>query len=65
MWSAAATLSAVEGRIPGKVTYAVRFGKPVLLPSSLSLYAQHVADGWDLALRHPKKQYPHLTATLR
>lgn len=56
MWSAAATLSAVEGRIPGKVTYAVRFGKPVLLPSSLSLYAQHVADGWDLALRHPKKQ---------
>ncbi|MEV8194006.1 MaoC/PaaZ C-terminal domain-containing protein [Rhodococcus pyridinivorans] len=65
MWSAAATLSAVEGRIPGKVTYAVRFGKPVLLPSSLSLYAQHVADGWDLALRHPKKQYPHLNATLR
>ncbi|MXQ75222.1 dehydratase [Rhodococcus rhodochrous] len=65
MWSAAATLSAVEGRIPGKVTYAVRFGKPVLLPSSMSLYAQHVADGWDLALRHPKKQYPHLTATLR
>lgn len=65
MWSAAATLSAVEGRIPGKATYAVRFGKPVLLPSSLSLYAQHVADGWDLALRHPKKQYPHLTATLR
>ena len=65
MWSAAATLSAVEGRIPGKVTYAVRFGKPVLLPSSLSLYAQHVADGWELALRHPKKRYPHLTATLR
>ncbi|MEU5842193.1 MaoC/PaaZ C-terminal domain-containing protein [Rhodococcus sp. NPDC047139] len=65
MWSAAATLSAVEGRIPGKVTYAVRFGKPVLLPSSLNLYAKHVADGWDLALRHPKKQYPHLTATLR
>ncbi|UYP18537.1 MaoC/PaaZ C-terminal domain-containing protein [Rhodococcus sp. Z13] len=65
MWSAAATLSAVEGRIPEKATYSVRFGKPVLLPSSLNLYAQHVADGWDLALRHPKKLYPHLTATLR
>ena len=65
MWSAAAALSAVEGRIPGTVTYTVRFGKPVLLPSSLSLYAQHVADGWDIALRHPKKQYPHLTAMLR
>ncbi|MCK0090639.1 dehydratase [Rhodococcus sp. HNM0563] len=67
MWTAAATLSAVEGRIPGKVTYSVRFGKPVLLPSSLSVYAQHDGDtgGWDLAVRHPKKQYPHLTATLR
>lgn len=65
MWSAAAALSAVEGRIPEKVTYTVRFGKPVLLPSSLSLYAQHAAGGWDLALRHPKKHYPHLTATVR
>lgn len=65
MWSAAAVLSAVEGRIPDRVTYTVRFGKPVLLPATLSLYAQHVPDGWDLALRHPKKQYPHLTATLR
>lgn len=67
MWTAAATLSAVEGRIPGRVTYSVRFGKPVLLPSSLSVYAQHDGDtgGWDLAVRHPKKQYPHLTATLR
>jgi acyl dehydratase len=65
MWTAAATLSMVEGRIPEKVTYSVRFGKPVLLPSSLSLYAQREGDGWDLAVRHPKKQYPHLTATLR
>ncbi len=71
MWTAAATLSAVEGRIPEKVTYSVRFGKPVLLPSSLSLYAQRDGDqdgevgGWDLAVRHPKKQYPHLTAILR
>ncbi|TCN50167.1 acyl dehydratase [Rhodococcus sp. SMB37] len=71
MWTAAATLSLVEGRIPEKVTYSVRFGKPVLLPSSLSLYAQRDGDqdgkagGWDLAVRHPKKQYPHLTATLR
>lgn len=65
MWTAATTLSMVEGRIPEKVTYSVRFGKPVLLPSSLSLYAQREGDGWDLAVRHPKKQYPHLTATLR
>lgn len=65
MWSAAATLRAVEGRIPDKVTYTVRFGKPVLLPATVNLYAQRELEGWDLALRHPKKQYPHLTATLR
>ncbi|MFZ2530586.1 MAG: MaoC/PaaZ C-terminal domain-containing protein [Rhodococcus sp. (in: high G+C Gram-positive bacteria)] len=65
MWSAAATLRAVEGRIPDSVTYAVRFGKPVLLPATVNLYAQRVTDGWDLSLRHPSKQYPHLSATLR
>jgi len=65
MWSAAAALSAVEGRIPDAVTYSVRFGKPVLLPATVNLYATREGDGWDLALRHPKKLYPHLTATLR
>jgi len=65
MWSAAAALRAVEGRVPDKVTYSVRFGKPVLLPATVNLYAQQVADGWDLSLRHPEKQYPHLSATLR
>ncbi|WP_395705426.1 MaoC family dehydratase [Rhodococcus ruber] len=65
MWSAAAALRAVEGRIPSHATYSVRFGKPVLLPATVNLYAERAADGWDLALRNPKKGYPHLTATLR
>lgn len=65
MWSAAAALRAVEGKVPGAVTYTVKFGKPVLLPATVNLYARRDASGWDLALRHPKKLYPHLTATLR
>ncbi|MFD4295222.1 MaoC/PaaZ C-terminal domain-containing protein [Rhodococcus sp. NPDC058505] len=71
MWSAAAILGAVEGRIPDAVTYRVRFGKPVVLPATVNVYADEVtgsgpgSSGWDLALRHPKKGYPHLTATLR
>lgn len=65
MWSAATALSLIEGRIPDKVTYSVRFGKPVLLPATLSAHSERDDDGWSLALRHPKKQYPHLTATLR
>jgi acyl dehydratase len=65
MWSAAAILAAVEGRIPDKASYAVKFGKPILLPSTVNVYADQVEQGWDLALKHPKKGYPHLTATLR
>lgn len=69
MWSAAAVLGAVEGRIADAVTYRVKFGKPVVLPATVNVYTDEVTgpdgSGWDLALRHPKKGYPHLTATLR
>ncbi|NLG56063.1 MAG: dehydratase [Rhodococcus sp.] len=65
MWSAATILGTVEGRIPDAVTYGVRFGKPILLPATLNMYADQTPEGWDLAIRHPKKGYPHLTATLR
>ncbi|WP_186628579.1 MaoC/PaaZ C-terminal domain-containing protein [Rhodococcus sp. BP22] len=65
MWSAAAALQIIEGRIPEKVTYSVRFGKPIVLPATMNLYAESVGTGWDLSLLNPKKGYPHLTATLR
>ncbi|WP_330251761.1 MaoC/PaaZ C-terminal domain-containing protein [Nocardia sp. NBC_00565] len=65
MWSAANILSNIEGRIPGEATYAVKFGKPILLPSTVNVYADRVDSGWDLALRNPKKGYPYFTATLR
>ncbi|MEV0468108.1 MaoC/PaaZ C-terminal domain-containing protein [Nocardia tengchongensis] len=65
MWSAAAILGAIEGRIPEQTTYAVKFGKPILLPSTVNVYADQASGGWDLSLKNPKKGYPHLTATLR
>ncbi|MBJ8347729.1 MaoC/PaaZ C-terminal domain-containing protein [Antrihabitans sp. YC2-6] len=65
MYTAAATLQTVEGRIPDAVTYSVKFGKPVLIPSTVNVYADETEGGWDLSLKHPKKGYPHLTATLR
>ncbi|WP_405168017.1 MaoC family dehydratase [Nocardia sp. NBC_01499] len=65
MWSCAHILGTIEGRVPGKATYAVKFGKPILLPSTVNVYADQVAGGWDLAVLNPKKGYPHLTATLR
>ncbi len=65
MWSAAAILGVVEGRIPDAATYAVKFGKPILLPATVNVYADQTDEGWELSLLHPKKGYPHLTATLR
>ncbi|WP_084478431.1 MaoC family dehydratase [Nocardia jejuensis] len=65
MWSAANILSNIEGRVPDKATYAVKFGKPIFLPSTVNVYADQVEGGWDLALKNPKKGFPHLTATIR
>ncbi len=65
MFSAAAVLANVEGRLPEAVRYSVKFGKPVVLPASAGLYIDRVAGGWDIALRNMTKGYPHLTATVR
>ncbi len=65
MWSAAAVLQIVEGRLPDTMTYKVRFGKPIVLPSTINVYAESTGTGWDLSLKHPKKGYPYLTATVR
>ncbi|OQQ37807.1 MaoC/PaaZ C-terminal domain-containing protein [Prescottella equi] len=65
MWSAAAALQPLEGRVADAVTYTVRFGKPIVLPATVNLYADRTAEGWDLSLTNPKKGYPHLSATLR
>ena len=64
MFSAAAVLANIEGQLPDAVQYSVRFGKPVLLPARAGLWVQHTDGGWELALRHLSKRYPHLTATV-
>ncbi|CAM3945635.1 MaoC/PaaZ C-terminal domain-containing protein [Smaragdicoccus niigatensis] len=65
MWSAATILQAIEGKLPDAFVYTVRFNKPVLIPSKINVYADKADGGWDLAVKHPKKGYPHLTATVR
>lgn len=65
MFSAAAVLVNLEGRLPDKVSYSVRFGKPLVLPGSAGLYVEQVDDGWDLSLRNIAKGYPYLTGTIR
>ncbi len=65
MFTAAAVLANIEGQLPAAVTYAVRFGKPVLLPATAGIYTERVDDGWDICLRDMAKGYPHLTSTVR
>ena len=65
MFTAAAVLANIEGQLPDAVRYSVRFGKPVVLPARAGLFVDRVSDGWDLALRHIPKGYPHLTGSVR
>ena len=64
MFSAAAVLANIEGRLPGAVKYSVRFAKPVVLPARAGLYVDRTSDGWQLTLRHLAKGDPHLTGTV-
>jgi acyl dehydratase len=59
MWVKAKALAALEGRLPAAYTIDVRFGKPVLLPTTVEFGARSRADGWDLAVTSRDK--PHLT----
>lgn len=65
MFSGAAVLANIEGQIPDAVTYAIKFGKPVMLPATAGVYIDRVSDGWDISMRNLSKGYPHLTATIR
>jgi acyl dehydratase len=64
MFSAAAVLANIEGRLPGAVKYSVRFAKPVVLPARAGLYVDRTSDGWQLTLRHLMTGDPHLTGTV-
>ncbi len=65
MFSAAAVLANIEGQLPDRVRYTVKFGKPVILPAAPGLWIDRAGDGWDLALRNVAKGYPYLTGTIR
>ncbi|MFW0794223.1 MaoC/PaaZ C-terminal domain-containing protein [Gordonia sp. CPCC 205515] len=67
MWSAAAAVANVEAQLPDDVTYAVRFGKPILLPAKVNLYTRRIdgAGAFDISIRDRRKGFPHLTATTR
>lgn len=68
MWTAATLLGTVEGGIPERARYTVEFGKPVILPAKLGIYARRGGAGdpaWSLTVRNPKKPGTvHATASI-
>jgi acyl dehydratase len=64
MFSAAAVLANIEGRLPDAVRYSVKFAKPVVLPARAGLYVDRGSDGWELTLRHLSEGDPHLIGTV-
>lgn len=74
MWTAAALLGSVEGDIPAQARYTVQFGKPVVLPAKVLVYAREnvAADavdgveasegGWTITARKPRN-LGHVFAT--
>lgn len=69
MWTAATLLGTVEGQIPQRARYSVEFGKPVVLPARLGIYARRAVTAdepaWTITARNPKKLGTvHATAKL-
>ncbi len=64
MWSKARCLAFFEGRLPDAYTVDVRFRRPILLPATVTLYAEQTDDGFRFALRHAGKDTPHLDGTI-
>jgi acyl dehydratase len=60
MWTKARCLAALEQQLPDAFTTGVRFGKPVLLPASVSFESERAQDGLAFSLRSETRQVRHL-----
>ncbi len=61
MWTAAAALAPIEGRLPAAASYSVRWGKPLLLPGKAGLYLTPADGGYDVSVLDQKRGFPYLT----
>lgn len=61
MWTHARALAALEGRLPEAYTAAVRFTKPIMLPSTVTFGSAPDGAGWHLAVMTREGTKPHMT----
>jgi acyl dehydratase len=66
LWSAAAVLGALQGRLPDAVRYDVQFRRPIPLPGAVRLLTAVAGDRIDAEVRgRPGDDQVHLTARVR
>jgi acyl dehydratase len=65
MWTHARVLAALQGRVPPRHTVALRFRKPVLLPSTVAFRARATTEGHDFAVTDRAGQRQHLVGSIR
>jgi acyl dehydratase len=63
MWTAAHGLASFEARLPEALTFDVKFGKPLLIPSKVDFAASSTDDGWRFTVRDRKSGAPHVTGS--
>src|SRR4051812_24141027 len=65
MWVKARALAALSGRLPDALSADVGFGKPLFLPSTVTLATAEAGGGWDVAVRNAVNGAGHLVGTVR
>jgi acyl dehydratase len=65
MWTKARCLAAVESRLPDALSVAVRFRKPIFLPSRVEFLADAQAEEIAFAVRDAERRTPHLDGRVR
>jgi acyl dehydratase len=60
MWVKARALSALEGRLPDRLTVEIEFKSPLLLPSTVGYRAEQQHDGWSITVQQMRTGRSHL-----
>jgi len=64
MWSKAACLAALDGRLPNAYRVDVQFKLPVLLPAKVAFSSEATSTGYQFTVNDARKGKPHLAGTV-
>lgn len=65
MWSKAACLAALDGRLPDAYSVDVQFKLPILLPAKVAFSSEPLTNGFRFAVHDARKGKPHLSGRIK